>query len=71
MDVITIDEAEKLSTLRRIALNKQVQDLQAKVNYVMKMSEEYELLMTQIASARIDGKKEFDADSYMKPKKKG
>jgi len=68
--MMTIKEAEKYVKIREEFLVRDTIKLKKFVEQVEQSKGDLELLKTQIASARIDGKKEFDADTYMKGKKK-
>ena len=69
MNIVSIELAEKWEKRWEEELIGRTEELQVKLKSVESLKKDLELLKTQIASARIDGKKEFDADSYMRPKK--
>lgn len=70
MNMITIEEAEHRLNLDEFAVSVRTLSLKKLTEELERDAKDLELLKTQIASARIDGKKEFDADTYMKGKKK-
>ncbi len=70
MNIVSIELAERWADFAEIKQREDIIKLKKMMDELEDNSSKLELLKTQIASARIDGKKEFDADTYMKGKKK-